>query len=148
MTETTIADIINNYKQQIDLYNHMLWLARQQLEMAENRSPMDKVLAERHRLMDDISSLNKRNQVWQESICRSMGMESFTVKNLQTAADGAVVEEMSQVLKEISQVLQQIEAVDQKIQEILNQQISPRNRPRATQQRAQQAYQKGTKPQT
>ena len=143
MTKTTIAHIINNYKEQIELYSHMLELAQQQLDLVENNAPMDEILAERYRLMDDISSLNKQNQEWQDSVCQSMEIKSFTISNLQSTVNPAVIEELSQVLKEISQVLQQIEEVDQKIQEILNQQLIPRNRPRATHERAKQAYQKG-----
>jgi chromosome segregation ATPase len=143
MTETTIAHIINNYKEQIEMYSHMLELAQQQLDLVENNAPADEILAERYRLMDDISSLNKQNQEWQDSVCQSMEIKSFTISNLQSTVNPAVIEELSQVLKEISQVLQQIEEVDQKIQAILNQQLIPRNRPRATHELAKQAYQKG-----
>ena len=143
MTKTTIAHIINNYKEQIELYSHMLELAQQQLNLAENNAPMDEILAERYRLMDDISSLNEQNQEWRDSVCQSMEIKSFTISNLQSTVNPAVIEELSQVLKEISQVLQQIEEVDQKIQAILNQQLIPRNRPRATHELAKQAYQKG-----
>jgi chromosome segregation ATPase len=143
MTETTIAHIISNYKEQIEMYSHMLELAQQQLDLVENNAPADEILAERYRLMDDISSLNKQNQEWQDSVCQSMEIKSFTISNLQSTVNPAVIEELSQVLKEISQVLQQIEEVDQKIQAILNQQLIPRNRPRASHKRAKKAYQKG-----
>lgn len=143
MTKTTIAHIINNYKEQIEMYSHMLELAQQQLDLVENNAPADEILAERYRLMDDISSLNKQNQEWQDSVCQSMEIKSFTISNLQSTVNPAVIEELSQVLKEISQVLQQIEEVDQKIQAILNQQLIPRNRTRTTHERAKKAYQKG-----
>lgn len=143
MTKTTIAHIINNYKEQIEMYSHMLELAQQQLNLVENNAPADEILAERYRLMDDISSLNKQNQEWQDSVCQSMEIKSFTISNLQSTVNPAVIEELSQVLKEISQVLQQIEEVDQKIQESLNQQLIPRNRTRTTHERAKKAYQKG-----
>jgi len=143
MTKTTIAHIISNYKEQIELYSHMLELAQQQLDLVENNAPMDEILAERYRLMDDISSLNKQNQEWQDSVCQSMEIKSFTINNLKANVNTGVVEELGQVLKEISQVLQQIEEVDQKIQESLNQQLIPRNRPRASHKRAKKAYQKG-----
>jgi len=142
MTKTTIAHIINNYKEQIELYSHMLELAQQQLDLVENNAPADEILAERYRLMDDISSLNKQNQEWQDSVCQSMEIKSFTINNLKANVNAEVVEELSQVLKDISQVLQQIEEVDQKIQESLNQQLIPRNRTRTTHERAKQAYQK------
>ena len=54
---------------------------------------------------------------------------------------------MDQLLKDLGLVLQDIEVVDRSIQEHLNQRLSPRNRPRVTHNKAQQAYQKGSKPQ-
>ena len=149
MNDSAIGDIIKNYRQQIDMYEHMLELAKQQLKLVEDRSPSaEEILAERHRLIDDISSLNKQNQVWQDSVCQSMGIESFSLSYLGTAVNAVVVEEMGQLLKDLGQVLQQIKVVDQSIQEHLNQQLSPRNRPRATHNSAQQAYQKGSQPRT
>jgi predicted XRE-type DNA-binding protein len=143
-----IVDIMNNYQQQIELYEHMLELARQQLKLVEEKSPSaEDILAERHDLMDDISSLNKQNQAQQETLCQSMGIESFSLSHLSKVLDAVLVEEMGLLLKDLGRVLQQIEVVDQSIQEHLNQQLSYRNRPRATHSSAQQAYQKGSKPQ-
>jgi len=147
MNRISIADIIGNYQQQIDLYYQMLGLARQQLDLVEKKFPTDNILAERHHLMEEISSLNAQNQEWQDSFCQSIGIKIFNLSNIRSAENVAEVEDLDQVLKEIAQVLQQIEAVDQSIQELLNQQLSIRNRRRTTPQRAQQAYQKGSKPQ-
>lgn len=147
MNSISITDIIDNYKEQVDLYYHMLGLARQQLELAENKLPVDDILAERHRLMEKICSLNGQNQVWQDCFCQSKGIDTFNLSGIRSIETADKVEELSQILEEITQVLQQIEAVDNSIQEMLNQQLSHRNRPRTTPQQAQQAYLKGTKPQ-
>ncbi|HOQ10412.1 MAG TPA: hypothetical protein PLG09_09845 [Syntrophomonadaceae bacterium] len=148
MNSTAIADIINNYKEQIDLYQLMLELARQQLELVEKKLPADNILAERHRLMEEINSLNQQNHVWQEAFCQAAGIQAFNLSRIKSMVNSAEIEELSQVLKEIAHVLQQIETVDKNIQDLLNQQLSSRNRPRATLQRAQQAYKKDTpKPQ-
>jgi len=147
MNDSTIVNIINNYQRQIEMYEHMLELAQQQLKLVEDQSPSaGEILAERHRLMDDISSLNKQNQVWQETLCQSMGIESFSLSHLSKVVDAVVVEEMGQLLKDLGLILQKIEVVDKSIQDHLNQQLSLRNRPRATHNSAQQAYQKGSKP--
>ena len=148
MNESNIVDIMNNYRQQIELYQHMLKLARQQLKLVEDKSPSaEEILTERHRLMDDISSLNKQNQMWQDNFCQSMEIEAFNLSHLSKVVDVAVVKEMDQLLKDLGLVLQDIEVVDRSIQEHLNQRLSPRNRPRVTHNKAQQAYQKGSKPQ-
>lgn len=147
MNSISLADIVENYQQQVSLYYDMLELARQQLKLAENRLPADNILAERYHLMEEIRNLNGQNQVWQDSFCLSKGIKTFNLSNIRSLEDVAGVEELGQVLKEIAKVLQQIDAVDKSIQDLLNQQLSSRKRPRTSPQRAQQAYQKGTKPQ-
>jgi len=147
MKGISIADIINNYREQMSLYYYMLELARQQLELVEKKLPADNILAERHHLMDEINSLNYQNQVWQDSFCQSAGITTFNLSSVRSTGNIDEVEELSQVLKEIAQLLQQIETVDKSIQDLLSQQLSSRQRPRTTRQRAQQAYQKGSNPQ-
>jgi hypothetical protein len=39
MNDSTIVNIINNYQRQIEMYEHMLELAQQQLKLVEDQSP-------------------------------------------------------------------------------------------------------------
>lgn len=147
MRGISIADITSNYREQVNSYCRMLELASQQLELAEKKLPADNILAERHHLMEEISTLNAQNQECQKAFCQSAGIETFNISSIKSIRNAAEVEELSQVLKELAEVLQQIAAVDKHIHALLNQQLAFRHRPRTTPQRAQQSYRESTKPQ-
>ncbi len=135
-------DIIQNYRQQLDLYTVMLKLSEEQLQILESRSgSTDQILADRHQLMSQIGELNRLNLIWQEQMCKDAQLDQFNLTNIAPFIDADTATEIRSVLNALGQLLQLIDENDQRIHHLMNQHLNTNlKRQRTTSQKAAGAY--------
>lgn len=139
-----MVDIINNYRQQLELYTLMLKLSEEHLQVLETRSgSTDQILAERHKLMSEIGELNHLNLTWQEQMCKDAQLDQFNLTNITPFIDADTTAEIRSALDSLGQLLQLIDQNDQRIHHLMNQQLNTNlKRQRTTSQKAAGAYKK------
>lgn len=139
-----MVDIIQNYRQQLELYTVMLKLSEEHLEILETRSgSTDRILDERHKLMDQIGELNRLNLIRQEQMCQDAHLDQFNLTNLSSFIDADTTAAIRSALDSLGQLLQLIDQNDQRIHLLMNQQLNTNlKRQRTTSQKAAGAYKK------
>lgn len=137
MEDSLFKNIINNFRQQMGLYQEMKSLAIEQLALLgkiaaggqeTSRSDLNSILLKRQELMEQISELNRFNHKLQEKLCQQVNIEEFTLAGIKIHITDHDYREVEKVLAELGNLLADILADDQKNQVLFSQVVVPSSR--------------------
>lgn len=125
MENTLLSQIIDNYKNQINLYNQMLDLSVKQVSLLkdnlEDTDNLHSLLTTRKAIMDDIINLNAQNKSMQKELVESLGIKEFVIKNLKGLVEEGKVKELDQVITDMSTLLNRINENDKRNEALIKQ---------------------------
>ncbi len=120
MVKQIIEEIVDNFQNQLDLYQKMAELSSAQLKCLEKNPAMSgelrDVMSKRQALMEDISSLNERSRVCQQQAVRELGINEFVLSKLQGRINEADYEQLRNTVSSLGAILEAINDMDRKNQ--------------------------------
>lgn len=116
MENNLLSQIIDNYKEQLKLYNQMLDLSVEQVSLLKNNlediNNLHSILTARKTIMDDIINLNIENKSMQSQLISRLGIKEFVINKLEGLVGDEKVKELDQVITDISTLLNRINEND------------------------------------
>lgn len=147
-----ITAIVDNYNRQIELYNDMADLARQQLDILEARlngtsenTNLAQTLINRQQLLEKIAELDIINKSLQTQTCQRMGIEAFVLSQLKPGLKEEEYQGLQEVLKNIGSILAGIQEIDDNNQQLMNKALTTNRKRAVTADQARNAYNQNKK---
>ncbi|MDD3852710.1 MAG: hypothetical protein PHD40_03555 [Syntrophomonadaceae bacterium] len=147
-----ITKIVENYNRQIELYNDMADLARQQLDSLEARldgtsenTNLAQVLINRQQILGKIEELENINKSLRQRTCQKMGIEAFVLSQLKPNLKEEEYQGLQEVLKNMGSILVGIQEIDDKNQQLMNRTLVSSRKRGVTDNQARNAYNQNKK---
>lgn len=147
-----ITAIVDNYNRQIELYNDMADLARQQLNILEARlngssenTNLAQTLINRQQLLEKIAELDTINKSLQQQACQQMGIEAFVLSRLKPGLKEDEYQSLQEVLKNMGNILAGIQEIDDNNQQLMNKALTTNRKRAVTADQARDAYNQNKK---
>jgi len=147
-----ITKIVENYNRQIELYNDMADLARQQLDSLEARldgtsenTNLAQVLINRQQILGKIEELENINKSLRQRTCQKMGIEAFVLSQLKPNLKEEEYQGLQEVLKNMGNILAGIQEIDDNNQQLMNKALTTNRKRAVTADQARDAYNQNKK---
>ncbi|MGI5880078.1 MAG: flagellar export chaperone FlgN [Syntrophomonadaceae bacterium] len=147
-----ILAVVDNYNKQIELYNEMADLARQQLNVLEARlngtaenTNLAQILIERQQLLEKIEELEEINKSLKQRACQQMGIEAFVLSRLKPGLNEEEYDSLQEVLINVGSLLTSIQEIDDKNQRLMNRTLVVNRKRTVTADQARNAYNQNKK---
>ncbi len=152
MVKQIIREIIDNFQQQLNLYEKMAELSSAQVNCLGKKRAMSgelrDIMSKRQTLMADISSLNEKNRASQQQAMQELNINEFVLNKLLGQIDAADYEQLRDTVSSLGLILENINELDRKNQLLMVEvnTSSAGGERRASNKQASNAYRRSMKP--
>ncbi|NLB88188.1 MAG: hypothetical protein GX790_03025 [Syntrophomonadaceae bacterium] len=125
MENKLLSEIVDNYKEQFELYKQMLNLSVQQVKLLQDNiediNDLHSILTARQVLMDDIINLNKENKSLQNQLISKLGIKEFVINKLEGLVEEQILKDLEKIITDISTLLSKINENDKRNEALIKQ---------------------------
>lgn len=143
-----IAEIINNFYKQHQLYLHIADLSCRQFELLADehwlakQEDLNELLQKRQAVNEEIDALNSHNRSLQGQVTRQLGIPEFVLSQLTGDLEEEQYKLLCDAVAQMSDILAKINATDEQNHVLMKKQAGVgRVSPQINRQQAQNAYQ-------
>lgn len=143
-----IEDIIDNYKQQQQLYERIADFSCAQLNLLSEENWLSKqdelndLLKKRQLINEEIDILNSQNKIFQEQVIMQTGIPEFALSHLERQLEEVQYKSLSDVVTGLGDILANISKIDEQNHILIKKQAGTSQvKPQSNRQQAQNAYQ-------
>lgn len=134
MSNTLIDNIIGNYAEQYRICEEMATLANKQLDLLKDSnqvgafSQVMDVVNQRQALLASLQQLDLENRNLQEQVLAELGLDDFTLSQLQNRLDSEQYTNFKEILNKLGIILKSISETDYENQLLMREGLSPVNK--------------------
>lgn len=148
LPQKLMAEIIENFHKQQQLYLHIADLSCKQLSLLSEdhwlakQEGLNDLLKKRQTVNKEIDVLNSHNKSLQKQITEQLGLPEFVLSRLESKLEAEQYESLSDVITGLGDILAKINAIDEQNHILIKKQAGTSQvKPQSNRQQAQNAYQ-------